>query len=139
MANEGVYPIDPASAVGQFRVLAGDSNPVEVLGGDRAEFRLWSDAEIEVYLSLSPDNVFRAVADGCWALASAAAAEAKVVKDYDLQVDLAKRARELRETATRMGERADKLEFSGEHFVHIPGDDVDVVVNPEAAPHVRLW
>lgn len=103
----GAYPIDPESKIGRFRILAQDSTPVSVdnIGGT-AEYRLWSDVEVEVLLSES-DSLYRALSHGFMGLASAAAMESKSVKDYDLQVDLTRRAGDLRRVAEMWGERAD--------------------------------
>lgn len=140
MSTLGEYPVNPDTDLGRFRVLAGDSNPVTVHESkDSADYRLWSDEEILVYLGLNPDNIYRAVSDAAWALAAASAAEAKVVKDYDLQVDLAKRARELRETAARLEARADAAENAGEHFVAFDMWDVTGANKPEAAPYACIW
>ena len=141
----GLLNIDPASRLGQFRALAGDTSAVE-----NAEtpgfgtYKLFSDVEIETYLSLNPDNIYRAVADGYNGLASTAAVEAKIVKDYDLQVDLRHRSNQLSIAAARWYEEADKYDLrtgsSGDHFVLADYEYVEDVYPrwPEAAPHDRL-
>lgn len=104
----GQWPIDPKSEVGRVRLLIGDSvaeefDPAEYGMGN---FELLSDAEICAYLEMD-DNFNRIIGIIYLQLAGMAAKESKAVKDYDLQVDLTKRATDLRETAKMWFSRAD--------------------------------
>lgn len=106
--NPGEYPLDPASEVGQYRLIFGDTNAEEydpAVPGQRT-YTYFSDAEITAMLAQAGTTT-RAVAYGYLKLASAAAVESKSVKDYDLQIDLTKRAADLRATAQVWFERAD--------------------------------
>lgn len=110
--NPGRFPIDPETAVGQFRARAGDSNsvPYEPVEPGYQNYTLWSDAEIEAYLAANPGNSSRAIGEAYLALASGAAMQSKTVKDYDLQIDLTKRAADLRAIASMWFDRADEAD-----------------------------
>ena len=107
MSNLGKIPLDPHSEVTHFRSLVGDLIAAETPNPDIGEYQIFSDADIIGYLAANPDNVYRAVADGYRALASRAALETKVVKDYDLQVDLTKRSAAMLAVADQFDIRAD--------------------------------
>lgn len=99
--NPGAYPLDPATPVGQFRLLFGDTEsvpytPVEPGFQNYGEL---SDAEIQVFLTQGSDSINRAIGFYYLSLAGAAAKESRTVKDYDLQIDTTKRAADLREVA----------------------------------------
>lgn len=101
MVNKGIAPLDPATPVGQFRLAFGDAestdlDPVEAGFGD---YKFWSDVEIEGFLVQGRDSTNRAIGYAWLKLSGAAALESQSVKDYDLAVDLTKRAGELRATA----------------------------------------
>lgn len=101
MVNKGIAPLDPTSGVGQFRLAFGDAEyedlePAEAGFGD---YKFWSDLEIQGFLVQSRDSINRAVGYAWLKLSGAAALQSQSVKDYDLAVDLTKRAGELRATA----------------------------------------
>lgn len=95
--NKGVAPPDLTTDVGKFRALIGDLSyeqldpPVSGFGN----YTLFSDAEIEVFLAAS-ESFEGAAALAYTQLAGQAALESRTVKDFDLQVDLTKRATDLR-------------------------------------------
>ena len=108
MSNIGITPPDLTTATGKFRVIAGDTaytalSP-EVAG--QGDYSLFSDDEIDVFLGMTASTL-NAVGYGYLTLAAQAALEAKNVKDHDLQVDLTKRATELRNAATSFFTRND--------------------------------
>jgi hypothetical protein len=99
--NPGVFPLDPETPVGQFRVLYGDvySTPYDPVEPGFQNYEELSDAEISGFLAQGNDSVKRAIGYYYLSLSGTAAKEAKSVKDYDLSVDLTKRAADLRATA----------------------------------------
>lgn len=123
MANEGIVDFDRGSLIGRVRVMSGDSSgapydPEQLNPEGKAlgEFELWSDDEIQGFLDVSDGSPTRAIGYGFMALASQAALESRTVKDYDLQVDLTKRATDLRNTAKEWFARADSEDVSTEGF-----------------------
>jgi len=99
--NKGVYPLDPLTLVGQFRLASGDviSVPFDPVQAGFQNYTYWSDDEIAQFIVLGGTSQNRAIGYA-WLQASAGAALAsKTVKDYDLQVDLTKRSEDLRKTA----------------------------------------
>ena len=110
MSNKGIAPLQPTTDVGQFRLLVGDTSysdlcPAQPGYGD---FGMFSDDEISLFLS-SGESPEEAAYLAYLQLAGAAALEAKSVKDFDLSVDLTKRASELRAVAQMWRDRADAL------------------------------
>jgi len=113
MANRGVAPFDPDTGVGVLRVTIGDTmftnlTPPEVGYGD---YEIFSDEELEQFIEIGNDNNLRAAGFAYMSLAGKAALEAKMVKDYDLQVDLKSRSIQLRETAAEFFRQADSEEI----------------------------
>ena len=135
--NPGVYPVEPDSLVGQFRLLYGDmsAEAYDPYVPGVGNFKELSDAEIDGYLRQGRDNVSRAIGFYLLALASRAALLAKSVKDYDLQVDTTKRASELREAADVWFDRADLAEAQAGAFdiFELYGSE-EPKFHPEASP-----
>jgi hypothetical protein len=107
--NPGVYPLDPATLVGQTRVLFGDvySTPYDPVEAGYQNYAELSDAEIEAYLATGGGVPARAIGYYYLSLSGTAAKESKSVKDQDLQVDLTKRAADLRAQAKYWFDLAD--------------------------------
>lgn len=107
--NPGVYPLDPASPTGKFRLVFGDiqSEPYNPPVEDIQNYTELSDAEIEAYIAVGGDSTNRAIGYYYLSLAGAAAKIAKSIRDYDLQVDTTKRATDLRTTAQWWFDQAD--------------------------------
>lgn len=95
--NKGVAPPDMSTDVGKFRALVGDLSyePLVPPVSGYGSYKLFSDAEIEVFLAAS-ESFEGAAALAYTQLAGQAALESRTVKDFDLQVDLTKRATDLR-------------------------------------------
>ena len=132
--NTGEAPPNPATAVGQFRVLIGDVDytpldPVQVGFGDYAMF---SDDEIEVFLMQADNSLEGSLYWAYMQMAGAAARESKNVKDLDLQVDLTKRATDLRLMAIQWKEAWDQVSADIFEVFDIGGSDCGCV--PELAP-----
>lgn len=136
MVNRGVVPLDADSDVGQFRLASGDVNyvplvPPEVGFGD---YTMWSDEEIEGYLAIYPDSLYRAVGTAFMALAAQASLNTKQIKDYDLTVDTRARADQLRLTGQWFFEQADIVDLEDGFFVGPTGARCDIIWPPELAP-----
>lgn len=134
--NDGAVPFDPASDVGKFRVLIGDTSaeaydpPVP----GRGNYGMFSDNEVAGFVAISEDNLNRAVGNAYLALAGRAALESKHVKDFDLTVDVTKRPDSLRQIAYEWFARADKDTTGSEDALFItPANDACTPI-PEAMP-----
>lgn len=108
MVNRGVAPLDPATEVGKFRALAGDTEykPLDPPEAGFGDYEKWSDAEIEVFLSTS-DSMSWAIYAAYLQLATSAALASKEISDYDLKVSTTKRADQLLAIAREWKDRAD--------------------------------
>lgn len=106
--NRGIAPPDITTEVGKFRALVGDLSYTELDPPEAGfgNYSLFSDDEIKVFLDTSTSKE-GAAALAYTQLAGAAAIESKNVKDYDLQVDLTKRATDLRLIAAMWQDKAD--------------------------------
>lgn len=107
--NPGVYPLEPETPVGQFRLVYGDthSTPYTPVEPGFQNYDELSDDEIEAFLSAGGTSINRAIGYYYLSLAGAAAKTAKQIKDYDLQVDTTKRAADLRAIAQWWFDQAD--------------------------------
>lgn len=115
MANEGVIPVLADNAVGRVRMYVGDTAYTTV-SSTVGDFTYLSDAEITAFLSLGANSELIATAYALLSLASQAALESKSVKDYDLQIDLTKRAGDLRASAAMFFDRAENGTVENEYF-----------------------
>ena len=125
--NDGAAPVDPASKVGQFRVTVGDSvaEAYEPPVAGRGNYAKFSDLDIEGFLAMSGGNVSRAIGFSFLSLAGAAAIESKSVSDFDLKIDLTKRATDLRLIAdTWFGRADDQDAYLEDAFFIAPLGDV---------------
>lgn len=107
--NIGTVPADLQAPIGQFRLLANDlvAVPLNPVVQGRGQYELFSDNEISAFINLYPTSMLRAVGTAYMTLAGRAATESAITKDYDLQVDLTKKATDLRAVATAYFSRAD--------------------------------
>lgn len=135
--NKGVAPPDISTEVGKFRALVGDLSyteltpPVPGFG----DYTLFSDFEIEVFLA-SSGSLEGAAALAYTQLAGSAALESKTVKDFDLSVDLSKKATDLRLIAAMWQDKA--AAASADVFELFDVNIRDEDCTPElAAPVVR--
>lgn len=98
-----IHPVDFSTPIGQVRSLIPDVELLEDPADLGAEpSYIFSDAHLQSYLVLSRDNVYRAAAIACNALATSEALILKVLKSDDRQTDGAK-------LADSIGRRADWL------------------------------
>jgi hypothetical protein len=113
--NRGVVPIDPASTVGQVRLLVGDLDyenydPVEEGFGIFANF---SDAEIEGFILAGGGSITRASGYAYLRLAALAASGAISWKSDDQAVDAKQVATEYRLLANIAFAQADDADANG--------------------------
>lgn len=140
MTNRGIAPLNPGTTVGQFRLFYGDTqyvdlDPVEPGYGDYTEL---SDDEISLFLTQSSDSVTRAIGYYYIRLSGEAAKQSKEVEDYDLRVNLTKRAEDLRKTAQSYFELANAEDIASgasDFFQSYPFATQDPE-NPELAARV---
>lgn len=99
--SPGVYPLDPDTPVGQFRLLSGDVTSVayDPVEPGYQNYTNFSDDEITQYITQGADNISAAIGYSYLQAAGAAAIQSKSVSDYDLKVDLTKRSEDLRKIA----------------------------------------
>lgn len=96
-------------SVEQVRHLIPDFEEVD-WRDDASPSTLFEDAVIETYLAVNDDNIKRAAAQACRALAVSEALIGKVIKTEDLQTDSAKLGRMLLEAARDLEDSADRDE-----------------------------
>lgn len=127
-----VTPPDYSTAVGQVRLLIPDveqlSNPANP---DADAAYIFSDAQIQAFLSMYANNIKRAAAQAKLVLASSEALINKVISSYDLKTDGAKLGAELREQSKAL--RAEAIEDEQEDA----NDSFTIVRNPGVAQ--ELW
>lgn len=98
-------PPDYTTAIGQVRLLVPDTEQL----GATPEY-IFSDHQIQAFLTLYSSNVKRAAAQAKLVLATSEALINKVIKTDDLATDGAKLAAELRAQAQMLMSEADKDE-----------------------------
>ena len=123
MSNSGVYPLDTTTNVGKTRLTLGDTisvafDPVQV---GLQNYTLFSDAELEFFLSNGGDSPTRASGRAFLSLAGAAAQQAESIKDYDLAVDRRQKAEQLRLQAAEYFRLADQADAAGTTGFQIVG------------------
>jgi hypothetical protein len=98
-----VTPPDYSTAIGQVRLLIPDTEQL-----DSPAAYIFSDPQIQAFLSLYSSNVKRAAAQAKSVLATSEALINKVIKTYDFQTDGAKLGAELRAQAADLRAEADR-------------------------------
>jgi len=122
-----VTPPDYTTAVGQVRLLVPD---VEQLGDLAVPTNpvsyIFSDPQIQAFLTLYSNNVKRAAAQAKLVLATSEALINKVIRTDDLATDGAKLAQELRAQAQMLMAEADKDDLEDSY------DTITIVGNSKA-------
>ena len=122
-----ITPPDYTTAVGQVRLLIPD---VEQLGDlanpSNPVAYIFSDPQIQAFLSLYSNNVKRAAAQAKLVLSTSEALINKVIKTDDLATDGAKLAQELRAQAQMLMTEADKDDTEDSY------DSITIVGNSKA-------
>lgn len=134
MPNRGIAPPDLTTDVGQFRVLVGDTQYVELVPPEVGfgDYEKFSDDEIEGYLAQAEGSIPRAIGYAYLYLAGQAALTSHSVKDYDLAVDTTKRADGLIAIANMWFGKADAEE--ADYFDVVPVGSRGRRCKPELAP-----
>jgi hypothetical protein len=104
-----LFPPDYATAVGQVRLLIPDTEQLLDPSGtyDHGEY-IFSDPQIQAFLTLYSNNVKRAAAQAKLVLATSEALINKVIRTADYNTDGAKLGAELREQSKQLQAEADK-------------------------------
>lgn len=116
--NTGLYPADFSTAVGQVRLLIGDTDPL-TFSVDEGTYRYFSDVELEGYLGLC-NNDPRLAAARC--LETIAASQALLLKSWstdDLTVNGDAIANSLRTLAAQL--RKEVADSDSSEFFEIIG------------------
>lgn len=111
MSNTGLYPADPTTQTGQFRLVSGDWNGTPTDPPDdpqTATYLYWGDDEIAAFLAISNGSVNRAIGHGIMQLARNAAMLGQSVKTDDLALNDSQRGKDLSTIAQDYFTLADK-------------------------------
>ena len=104
-----ITPPNYATAIGQVRLLIPDVEQLENLQDLTADPEyIFSDAQIQAFVSLYSDNVKRAAAQAKLVLATSETLINKVIRTTDYTTDGAKLGAELRAQAKMLQDEADK-------------------------------
>jgi hypothetical protein len=102
-----IFPPNYATTIGQVRLLIPDveqlANPVD--SEAPAEY-IFSDAQVQAFLSMSNNSIKRAAAEAKMVLAASETLISKVIRTDDLQTDGAKLGAELRAQARELRAQA---------------------------------
>ena len=122
-----VTPPDYTTAVGQVRLLIPDVEQLGDLANPvAAASYIFSDPQIQAFLTLYSNNVKRAAAQAKLVLSTSEALINKVIKTDDLATDGAKLAQELRAQAQMLMAEADKDDTEDSY------DSITIVGNSKA-------
>lgn len=119
-----LFPPDYATAIGQVRLLIPDTEQLVDPSGtyDHGEY-IFSDPQIQAFLSLYSNNVKRAAAQAKLVLATSEALINKVIRTADYTTDGAKLGAELRAQAKQLQDEADKddlVDSYDDSFIVVP-------------------
>ena len=119
-----LFPPDYATAVGQVRLLIPDTEQLLDPSGtyDHGEY-IFSDPQIQAFLTLYSNNVKRAAAQAKLVLATSESLINKVIRTADYTTDGAKLGAELRAQAKHLQEEADKddlVDSYDDSFIVVP-------------------
>lgn len=119
MPNEGITPPDFSGAVGQIRLLLGDTDavPLNPAVAGMGEYVWFSDAELEAVATIYDGNVRRAAARLLLTIAGSQALLLKKWTTDDLMVDGAAIAEALRKQAATLMDEADTAAATEDIFV----------------------
>ena len=125
--NPGAKPLDPSSSVGRLRLLLRDtdSTPLSPDVPGMANYAVFSDVALEIFLLNNGDNLQRAAGNAVQSLAIEYAAAGKSIKTDDLALDIKGRGSDLLAVARSFYADADATEnasYSGFfQIVSFPG------------------
>jgi hypothetical protein len=119
-----IFPVDYSTAVGQVRLLIPDTEQLENLADPTADAEyIFSDAQVQAFLTLYSNNVKRAAAQAKLVLATSESLINKVIRTADYTTDGAKLGAELRAQAKALQEEADKddlIDSYDDSFIVVP-------------------
>jgi hypothetical protein len=107
-----LFPPNYATAIGQVRLLIPDTEQLDDPGTSTVDAAyIFSDSQIQAFLSLYTNSVKRAAAQAKLVLATSETLISKVIRTDDLQTDGAKLGAELRAQAKELQDQAEKEEL----------------------------
>jgi hypothetical protein len=122
-----ITPPDYTTAVGQVRLLVPDTEQLGDLAAPSSPASyIFSDPQVQAFLTLYGNNVKRAAAQAKLVLATSEALINKVIKTDDLATDGAKLAQELRAQAQMLMAEAEKDDLEDSY------DTITIVGNSKA-------
>ncbi len=102
-----LYPPDYATALGQVRLLIPDTEELQDPADTEPHAHyIFSDAQVQAFLSMSNNSIKRAAAEAKMVLAASETLIGKVIRTDDLQTDGAKLGAELRAQARELRAQA---------------------------------
>lgn len=130
--NPGVFPLDPATPVGELRLLLGDTASVPYVPDEPGfqNYAAFSDDELKSLLSSSGGSLPGAVGFAYLKLAGSAAGSSVAWASDDLRLDLSKTPAELRAIAALWFGRADAASA---------GEDAFYITDTGAPDHCKDW
>lgn len=89
MPNPGAAPLDPTTAVGQLRVLVGDTQYIPLVPPitGQGDYSVWSDTSLLSILMLQSGNTLRAAGNLYLQLAAEYAQSQRSIKTDDLSIN----------------------------------------------------
>lgn len=140
--NKGVSPINPATEVGQLRLLVGDtaSTPLDPPEPGFANYAVWGDDALAVALAVADDNLLRAAGGLYRQLAAEYAQQGRSIRTDDLAIDTRGRGGDLLRVAQSFFDEADAADEAGgaDFFQIVPFGGRHGrrrCVRPEATPY----
>jgi hypothetical protein len=107
-----LFPPNYATAIGQVRLLIPDTEQLDDPSTSTVDAAyIFSDSQIQAFLSLYTNSVKRAAAQAKLVLATSETLISKVIRTDDLQTDGAKLGAELRAQAKELQDQAEKEEL----------------------------
>lgn len=141
MANPGIAPLNPTTAIGRVRLNLGDTDyvPLDPPVAGKGDYANFSDEAIEAFIISASDNEASATGYGYLQLAAIAASSSVNIVTDDLQADLSKRATEFRQIAAAwFGRGADDDSAAGlnDYFNIVPYGGY---IHPELSAFPTHW
>jgi hypothetical protein len=138
--NPGVAPLDPNTPVGRLRALVGDTSykPLEPPVEGQGDYNVYSDADLEAFLTQTDGNELRAAGHAFRTLAAVYAASGRSIRTDDLNIDTTKRGSDFLAIAKSFFDEADAAdEKAAMDFVKIVpfGGRTPATYRPEATPY----
>lgn len=125
MANPGIAPLNPTTAIGRVRLNLGDTEyvPLDPPVTGKGDYAYFSDQAIEAFIESASGNEANATGYGYLQLAAIVSVSSSNIVTDDLQVDTSKRATDLRQIAAAwfaQGKDQDDAAGLNEYFNIVP-------------------